>query len=158
MQCILVTPERTVRDEEADFVALTLFDGEIGIGPGHTPMIGRLGYGEMRIVRDKQTVRYYVEGGFVEVAEDVVSVLAGRAVPADGDRRGRGRGAASLCSGQAGPYAGAGGRRRRVQAQAQLRVARRTVLKRATAVSAVPAWLAAWGTAGSRGTSPCDLL
>ena len=126
MQCILVTPERTVRDEEADFVALTLFDGEIGIGPGRAAMIGRLGYGEMRIVRDKQTVCYYVEGGFVEVAEDVVSVLAGRAVPADGDRRGRGGGAASLCSGQAGPYAGAGCRQPPVQVQgrAQLRVAR----------------------------------
>ncbi len=81
MQLILVTPERTVRDEPADFVALTLFDGEIGIGPGHTPLIGRLGYGEMRFTHGNQTVRYYVEGGFVEVADDVVSVLAGRAVP-----------------------------------------------------------------------------
>jgi F-type H+-transporting ATPase subunit epsilon len=81
MQLILVTPERTVRDEPADFVALTLFDGEIGIGPGHTPLIGRLGYGEMRFTHGNQTVRYYVEGGFVEVADDVVSVLAARAVP-----------------------------------------------------------------------------
>ena len=45
----MVTPERTVRETPADFVALTLFDGEIGIAPGHTPLIGRLGYGEMRI-------------------------------------------------------------------------------------------------------------
>ena len=63
MQCILVTPERTVRDEEADFVALTLFDGEIGIGPGHAPLIGRLGYGEMRITRGKQTVPLLRRGG-----------------------------------------------------------------------------------------------
>ena len=81
MQLILVTPERTVRDEEADFVALPLFDGEIGIARDHTPLIGRLGYGEMRITRQGKTVRYYVEGGFVEVAEDVVTVLASRAVP-----------------------------------------------------------------------------
>ena len=64
-------------------MALTLFDGEIGIGRGHTPLIGRLGYGEMRITREGKTVRYYVEGGFVEVAEDVVSVLASRAVPSE---------------------------------------------------------------------------
>ncbi len=57
MQCIVVTPERTVRDEPAEFVALTLFDGEIGIAPGHTPLIGRLGYGEMRIRRGDQTHR-----------------------------------------------------------------------------------------------------
>jgi F-type H+-transporting ATPase subunit epsilon len=83
LQCIVVTPEQTVRDTPADFVALTLFDGEIGIAPGHTPLIGRLGYGEMRIVRDKQVARYYVEGGFVEVVRNVVSVLTHRAVPAE---------------------------------------------------------------------------
>jgi F-type H+-transporting ATPase subunit epsilon len=81
LHCIVVTPERTVRDEEADFVALTLFDGEIGIAPGHTPLVGRLGYGEMRITRAGNIARYYVEGGFVEVADDVVSVLTQRAVP-----------------------------------------------------------------------------
>ena len=53
LQCIVVTPERTVRDTSAEFVALPLYDGEIGIAPGHSPMIGRLGSGEMRIVGDE---------------------------------------------------------------------------------------------------------
>jgi len=83
LQCIVVTPERTVCDQQAEFVALTLYDGEIGIAPRHTPMIGRLGSGEMRIIRDGLPMRYYVEGGFVEVAEDVVSVLTNRAIPAE---------------------------------------------------------------------------
>ena len=83
MQCIVVTPERTVFDQPAEFIAIELFDGEIGIAPGHTPMIGRLGYGEMRIRRDGRAERYYIEGGFVEVLGDVVSVLTRRAVPAD---------------------------------------------------------------------------
>jgi len=104
MQCIVVTPERTVYDRPAEFVALTLFDGEIGIAPGHAPLIGRLGYGEMRIGKKKGTGpidakhpagrsgqldlspfsfdRYYVEGGFVEVLGDVVTVLTQRAIPA----------------------------------------------------------------------------
>jgi len=82
LQCIVVTPEATVRDESADFVALPLFDGEIGIAPLHSPMIGRLGYGEMRIKRGQQTERFYVDGGFVEVADNIVSVLTNRAVPA----------------------------------------------------------------------------
>jgi F-type H+-transporting ATPase subunit epsilon len=83
IQCIVVTPERTLYDQQAEFVALTLYDGEIGVAPGHTPLIGRLGYGEMRIRRrDQQTDRYYVEGGFVEVLDDVVSVLTQRAIPA----------------------------------------------------------------------------
>ena len=82
LQCIVVTPERTLYDHPAEFVVLTLFDGEIGIAPGHTPMIGRLGCGEMRIRHQRQVDRYYVEGGFVEVLGDVVSVLTQRAVPA----------------------------------------------------------------------------
>src|SRR5256885_13558178 len=83
MQCIIVTPEATVLDEPAEFVALPLYDGEIGIAPQHAPMLGRLGYGEMRVKQGGASKRYYVDGGFVEVAGDVVSVLTQRAVPAD---------------------------------------------------------------------------
>jgi F-type H+-transporting ATPase subunit epsilon len=82
MQCIVVTPEATVLEQDADFVALPLYDGEIGIAPGHAPMIGRLGYGEMRVRHGNQTIRYYVDSGFVQVADDVVSVLTNRAVSA----------------------------------------------------------------------------
>jgi F-type H+-transporting ATPase subunit epsilon len=81
LQCIIVTPERTVLDQPADFAAMTLFDGEIGVAPRHRPFIGRLGYGEMRIIQGDKTDRYYIDGGFVEVLDDVVTVLTGRAVP-----------------------------------------------------------------------------
>jgi F-type H+-transporting ATPase subunit epsilon len=83
LQCIVVTPEQTLRDSPADFVAVPLYDGELGIAPGHSPMIGRLGPGELRIRTNDTVERYYVEGGFVEVVGDVVSVLTSRAVPAD---------------------------------------------------------------------------
>ena len=82
LQLIVVTPESTVLDEQADFVALPLYDGEIGIAPGRAPLIGRLGYGELRVVVGGQTTRYYVDGGFVQVADNVVSVLTNRALPA----------------------------------------------------------------------------
>ncbi len=81
--CIVVTPEKTVCDVISEFVALTLYDGEIGIAPGRAPMIGRLGAGEMRITHEGHTSRYYVEGGFVEVAGEQVTVLTDRAIPAD---------------------------------------------------------------------------
>jgi len=83
LQCIVVTPETTVLDEPSRFVALPLFDGEIGIAPAHTPLIGRLGCGELRIDRGETVDRYYVEGGFVEVLGNVVSVLTNRAIRAD---------------------------------------------------------------------------
>jgi F-type H+-transporting ATPase subunit epsilon len=82
LQCVVVTPEQTALDQEAEFVALPLYDGEIGIAPNHSPLIGRLGYGEMRIKSGGATKTLYVDGGFVEVADNVVSVLTNRAVPA----------------------------------------------------------------------------
>lgn len=82
LKCSVVTPEHTALETEAEFVALPLYDGEIGIAPGHTPLIGRLGYGEMRIVSGGTTRSYYVDGGFVQVADDQIAVLTDRAVPA----------------------------------------------------------------------------
>jgi F-type H+-transporting ATPase subunit epsilon len=83
VRCIVVTPEATVVDTPADFVALPLYDGEAGIAPGRSPLIGRLGFGELRIRTGKATTRHYVDGGFVQVADNVVSVLTNRAIPAD---------------------------------------------------------------------------
>ncbi len=82
LQCTIVTPERTVCDEPTEFVALPLFDGEIGIAPGRSPLIGRLGFGELRVGHGDEGPRFYVEGGFVEVLNNVVSVITGRAIPA----------------------------------------------------------------------------
>lgn len=81
LQCVVVTPESTVLDEQVDFVALPLDDGEIGILPGRSPMIGRLGYGELRLMVSGQPRHYYVDGGFVQVLGNVVSVLTNRAMP-----------------------------------------------------------------------------
>ncbi|TWT48858.1 ATP synthase F1 subunit epsilon [Botrimarina hoheduenensis] len=79
----VVTPEETVVQTTVDSLVVPLFDGEIGILRGHAPMIGRLGFGEMRLTAQGVTTRYYVDGGFVQVADNVVSVLTGRAAPLD---------------------------------------------------------------------------
>jgi F-type H+-transporting ATPase subunit epsilon len=78
----VVTPERTLFDQTVDFVALPLYDGEIGILPGRSPLIARLGYGELRTKVHGTAHRYFVDGGFVQVRDDVVTVLTGRAIPA----------------------------------------------------------------------------
>ena len=82
LRCIVVTPEETVLDTEADFIALPLYDGEVGIGKNHTPMIGRLGYGELRLRQGATTISYYIDGGFVQVNDNLISVLTNRAIPA----------------------------------------------------------------------------
>ena len=83
LQCVVVTPEATIVDTSADFVASPLFDGEAGVAPGRAPLIGRLGYGELRVRSGGDTRRFFVDGGFVQVADNVVSVLTNRAVPAE---------------------------------------------------------------------------
>ncbi|HEY1785025.1 MAG TPA: ATP synthase F1 subunit epsilon [Pirellulales bacterium] len=81
LRCVVVTPEATILDQPAEFIALPLYDGEVGIGRGHSPLIGRLGYGEMRLrSTDDKTVRYYIDGGFVQVVGNVVSVLTSEAI------------------------------------------------------------------------------
>lgn len=83
LQCVVVTPERAVLDEAVDFVALPLYDGELGVLPGRAPLIGRLGHGELRIRRDGQIRRFFVDGGFAQVRASVVTVLTPRAIAAE---------------------------------------------------------------------------
>src|SRR5271157_5871247 len=83
LQVVVVTPEKTLLDETVDFVALPLYDGELGILPGRTPLIGRLGFGELRTKEGASTKRYFIDGGFVQVRDDVVTVLTNRATPAE---------------------------------------------------------------------------
>ena len=80
LNCNVVTPEKTAVETKAEFIVLPLFDGEIGIAPGRAPLIGRLGFGEMRLKSGGKVTRYYLDGGFVQVAGNVVSVLTNRAM------------------------------------------------------------------------------
>src|SRR5207249_10064603 len=82
LRCVVVTPERAVLDETATFVALPLYDGELGVLPGRLPLIGRLGFGELRVVQGTAVRRYYVDGGFVQIRTNVVTVLTAKAIPA----------------------------------------------------------------------------
>lgn len=87
VRCVIVTPEATVLDTQARFVAVPLFDGQRGVGHGHAPFIGRLGAGEVRITGEQGAGdgirRTFVEGGFVEVGHDTVTVITQRAIPAE---------------------------------------------------------------------------
>lgn len=83
LQCVVVTPERAVLDEAVGFVALPMYDGELGVLPGRAALIGRLGYGELRLRHGATTRRYYVDGGFAQVRNNVVTVLTPKAVRAE---------------------------------------------------------------------------
>ena len=80
LQCVVVTPERAVLDEPADFVVVPMYDGELGVAAFRQPLIGRLGFGELRITKDRQTRNLFVDGGFVQVRDNIVTVLTSKAV------------------------------------------------------------------------------
>ena len=127
LSCIIVTPEATVLDTACEFVAIPLFDGEAGIAPGRAPLIGRLGYGELRVRSAGRTLRYYVDGGFVQVADNLVSVLTNKAVVAANldVATAQQQLSAALATHAAGPAEMATRDRNMAQARGQLRVASR---------------------------------
>ncbi len=75
LHCTVVTPERAVLDEPADRVVVPAHDGEIGILPRHARLLAKLGVGVLRVTTMGQTRSMFVEGGFVQVAENRVTVL-----------------------------------------------------------------------------------
>src|SRR5688572_15119217 len=83
LRVVVVTPERAVLDDTADSVVLPMYDGEVGILPGRLPLIGRLGYGELRYTKNGVTHRYFVDGGFAQVRANVVTVLTSKAIKAE---------------------------------------------------------------------------
>src|SRR5436190_5828424 len=83
LQCVVVTPERTVLDTTVDSVVLPMYDGELGVLPGRAALIGRLGPGELRTRRGPDTARFFVDGGFAQIHNNIVTVLTPRAMKAE---------------------------------------------------------------------------
>jgi len=76
LQLDVVTPERRLLSESVDMVTVPGFSGELGILPGHTALISRLQTGVLSYVQSGRTEQLHVSGGFVEVNDDRVTVLA----------------------------------------------------------------------------------
>jgi F-type H+-transporting ATPase subunit epsilon len=83
----LVTPEREVWTGEASFVVVRAVDGDIGVLPGHTPLLAELAVGPVHIDTDGGRTSAVVDGGFLHVAHDDdttrVDILAEYAVLED---------------------------------------------------------------------------
>ncbi len=75
----VVTPEQEVWAGEADMVVATASDGQLGVLPGHAPLLALLGTGPLAVVFGGQRTEIDVDGGFLHVNSDRVDVLAERA-------------------------------------------------------------------------------
>jgi F-type H+-transporting ATPase subunit epsilon len=76
----IVTPEKTVYSELVDSVVLPTTSGEIGILPGHIPLITELMAGELAVTKEGALDLLAVDIGFAQVIGDTVSVLTEAAV------------------------------------------------------------------------------
>jgi F-type H+-transporting ATPase subunit epsilon len=87
LQVHLVTPEREVWTGEADFVTARGVDGDLGVLPGHAPLLAALDVGPVFIEAGGSRTAAVVDGGFIHVVgdDDVtrVDVLAEHALLAD---------------------------------------------------------------------------
>jgi F-type H+-transporting ATPase subunit epsilon len=75
----IVTPERVIYGDEARFVQARGTMGELGILPQHTPLITSLEPGVLRVQKEGQWTVFVVAGGFMEVRDNRVVVLANAA-------------------------------------------------------------------------------
>jgi F-type H+-transporting ATPase subunit epsilon len=89
LQLEIVTPDRVVLKTEADYVSLPGVEGEFGVLPGHIPFFAALAIACMHYEADGKTTWACITGGFAEIADNRVQILADTAELADGIDAGR---------------------------------------------------------------------
>ena len=82
MRVSVISAERALFDGDADSVVAPAFDGLVGILPRHAPFMTLLGDGVLRIMQQGEARRFRVAGGFLQVVDNVVRVVARTAAAA----------------------------------------------------------------------------
>jgi len=75
----VISPESVLFEGETDAVVAPAYDGEVGILTGHAPMMTLLGKGVLRLGGSGGGQRFNVDGGFLQVADNVVRVVTEKA-------------------------------------------------------------------------------
>jgi len=81
LQLVVVTPETTFLDEPVESLQFPLFDGQAGVLPGRAPLVGRLGCGELHVRNADGERSYFLDGGFVQITGETVTLLTARCIP-----------------------------------------------------------------------------
>ena len=79
----IVTPERTVFEDQIDQVTLPTQEGEITVLPEHIPLIAVLAPGELTVKQDGKEIAMAVSGGIIEVRKNELTILADTAERAE---------------------------------------------------------------------------
>lgn len=76
----IVTPEAKVYSDTIDSVVIPTVEGEIGVLPGHIPLLTQVAHGELRVSKGTATQWLAIGGGFAQIDGDKVRVLAEHAI------------------------------------------------------------------------------
>jgi F-type H+-transporting ATPase subunit epsilon len=76
IRCEIVSQDRLVFEGDADIVTVPGTLGEMGILPGHAPLLSTLNLGVIRVKSGDQEQIFTVTGGFIEVQPDIVTIMA----------------------------------------------------------------------------------
>lgn len=83
-RCTLVTPEEQVLDDDVTYVTFPAWDGQVGIAPGRSPLLARVGIGSMRLDFPGGASRWYMlEGGFAQMLGNRLTILSDKSTPAE---------------------------------------------------------------------------
>ena len=75
----VISPEAVLFEGTTESLVAPAYDGQVGILTGHAPMLTLLGNGALRLGTDGSGRSFHVEGGFLQVVDDVVRVVTERA-------------------------------------------------------------------------------
>lgn len=76
MRITIISPARSLYDGDATAMVAPAFDGEVGILPHHAPFMTLLGEGRLRVREGSVEHTFLVRGGFLQVLNDMVRVIA----------------------------------------------------------------------------------
>ncbi len=88
-RCRVLTPAASILDEDVTYASIPAWDGSFGVLTDRAPILARLGVGELRLeFPDSAKVEggqrsFLVEGGFVQMLSNRLTVLAEKAIPAE---------------------------------------------------------------------------
>lgn len=78
-RCSVITPERSVLDCEATFVAFPAHDGEVGVLPHRAPLVYKLGVGILRVEGVDGKHVFFIDGGFAQMLGNQLTILTSQA-------------------------------------------------------------------------------
>ena len=76
MRVLVISPEASMFDGDADSVVVPIYDGQMGILPGHAPFMAPLGKGLLTVTQQGKAQKFTIAGGLLQVVNNTVRVVA----------------------------------------------------------------------------------